>query len=246
MFTHNDSGDSPRFFAVDGHGRTRTTFDVARAEANDWEDMARGRGRDGKPALYIGDIGDNARSVGTRSHVVVYEVAEPRVDARARRTVRAGAAYRLRYADGPRNAETLLVDPASGRIAVVTKNEDGRSGVYLAPADPSPTEVSVMERVATIALGEVGSAAGFGLQLLATGGAVSADGKYVVVRSYFEALEWPLEDFDLAGAFAKEPVRVPLAPAGQGEAIAYSGTSLITTSEGLRAPVYRSRLREAR
>lgn len=70
LWTHNDSGDSARFFALDRRCRTLATYSVVGARATDWEDMARGAG-----ALWFGDIGDNA---STRSGVVVYRVPEPR------------------------------------------------------------------------------------------------------------------------------------------------------------------------
>ncbi|MGV3721407.1 MAG: hypothetical protein ACO1SX_10910, partial [Actinomycetota bacterium] len=59
FFTHNDSGDDARFFAVDRRGRTLATFRVAGADNEDWEDMARGRDAAGRPVLLLGDIGDN-------------------------------------------------------------------------------------------------------------------------------------------------------------------------------------------
>jgi hypothetical protein len=60
FFTHNDSGDGPRVYAVDRRGKTLTVFTVQGAESLDWEDMARGPGPGGKPALFLADIGDNA------------------------------------------------------------------------------------------------------------------------------------------------------------------------------------------
>ncbi|MGH2757994.1 MAG: hypothetical protein ACRDKJ_00355, partial [Actinomycetota bacterium] len=74
LFTHNDSGDGPRFFAIGKRGETLATYVVLGAVSADWEDMARGPGGDGEPALYFGDIGDNFRS---RPFVTVYEVPEP-------------------------------------------------------------------------------------------------------------------------------------------------------------------------
>ena len=78
FFTHNDSGDTARFFAVDDHGCTQAVFDLADRGtiAIDWEDMARGPKIDGKPTLFLADIGDN---FAARPNVVVYRVVEPKV-----------------------------------------------------------------------------------------------------------------------------------------------------------------------
>ena len=107
VFTHNDSGDRARFFAVEtGTCATRATYEVNGASNLDWEDMAAGLAADGAPVLWLADIGDNR---ARRASVVVYEVDEPAAGApggalrtRARRT--------LTYPDGPQDAETLIVD----------------------------------------------------------------------------------------------------------------------------------------
>ena len=139
MWVHNDSGDTPRVFAISSEGVTRGEFQLAGASARDWEDIALGPG----PApdtdyLYVGDIGDNT---ATRDGITVYRVAEPTVegDASTPVTVDGVVAMALTYPDGPHDAETLLVDPATGDILVVTKAAAG-SGVYraAAPHDAGP------------------------------------------------------------------------------------------------------------
>lgn len=109
LFTHNDSGDSSRFFAVGSEGQTLATYDVVVSAFDpgycaptgpycphtvdpfpvDWEDMARGVAPDGPPAVFLGDIGDNYVSNSTtgsyvtvpvRPFVTVYQVAEPNVN----------------------------------------------------------------------------------------------------------------------------------------------------------------------
>ena len=50
----------------------------------------------------------------------------------------------FRYADGPHNAETLLVNSA-GRLFVVTKGSKG--AVYAAPRDPDTAGVNVLTKV---------------------------------------------------------------------------------------------------
>ena len=120
LWTHNDSGDGPRVLALDRRGRLEREVALTGAEAIDWEDIAvRGR------TVYVGDIGDN---LAARPNVTVYRFAEPPAG------VTSVAAQRidLRYADGAHDAETLLVDPRTGSIAVVTKDIGGVSGVYVA------------------------------------------------------------------------------------------------------------------
>ncbi len=115
LWSHNDSGDAPRLFALDTRGRLLGQTAVQGATAVDWEDIA-ARGR----TLYVGDIGDNAAA---RPDIVVYRLREPRPDAAATAT-----AIHLRYPDGPHDAEALLVD--RGTFTIVTKTFGGVAGIY--------------------------------------------------------------------------------------------------------------------
>ncbi|HVF76360.1 MAG TPA: hypothetical protein VM938_15095 [Acidimicrobiales bacterium] len=228
LWTHNDSGDGPRFYAVDDDtGATLGTFTVDKARAEDWEDMARGLTADGRSALFFADIGDN---FGRRPAVVVYEVAEP-ADPRAGGVVPLVARHELRYDDGSHDAETLLVDPRTRALVVVTKDRQGVSGVYRA-------EAGVLRRAGEIRFDRLVRRAGTYAKA-ATAGDVAPDGRRVVVRTPFEAFEWEVGD-DLVAAFARTPQRIALPRTDQGEAIAYTrdGRSLVTTTEGAGSVVH--------
>ena len=237
LFTHNDSGDRPRFYAVDRTCRLLATIDVDGATAVDWEDIARGPARDRTPALFLGDIGDNA---GTRASVTVYEIPEPVIDPKitgAHLQVRA-TAHTSVYDDGPHDAETLLVDPA-GRIIVVTKATSGLSGVYVAAG-------GTLQGAGTIDFAKLASPPpAFAPplvivgRLLATGGDVSPDGSRVIVRTYGEAFEWPVVRGDVVQAFTRTPQVVAIPAESQGEGIAYSrdGRDFLATSEGAGGPL---------
>src|SRR6185369_14434409 len=97
-FTHNDSGDVARVFAVGADGRTLATYRLAGAEAIDWEDMAAAPAADGTPTLWLADIGDND---ARRDSVTVYAAPEPLVRRGGDGTERTlpATAYRLRYPD---------------------------------------------------------------------------------------------------------------------------------------------------
>jgi hypothetical protein len=214
FYTHNDSGDRARFFAVDRSCTTVGTWRLRNVAAVDWEDMAAGPGG----TLWFGDIGDNRSS---RDHVSLY-----RVDASA--LASGGGAVQatrvdLRYDDGPHDAETLLVHPVDGRTWVVTKSAGGDAGVY------AVGDGGVLHRVASLAL-DVGGA---------TGGDISPDGRRVVIRSYLAAYEWQITGGDVAGSLARPGVAVSLPVTEQGEGIAYvdDGRTLLTTAEGVGAAV---------
>ncbi|MHC1560218.1 hypothetical protein ACR9E3_14785 [Actinomycetospora sp. C-140] len=176
----------------------------------DVEDLA--RTPDG--TLWLADVGDNGRRRDT--------VAVLRLDAAGAETVE-----RLTYPDGPHDAESLLV-PADARPVVVTKDLSGRSGVYV-------VDGSTLRKAGEVVVpGEAMTSLGAGTF---TGGALSADGRVVALRTYTDAWLYPAPRGtataeDVVAALGAAPVRVPLPGETQGEALAFApdGT-LLTTGE---------------
>lgn len=138
LFTHNDSGDGPRVFAVNQLGQTQAVLRLKGARARDWEDIATGPNN----TVWVGDIGDNTRS---RSTISVYRFQEPLVLSTGNVAWRR---FDLRYPDGRHNAEALLVRPDTGQLYVVTKQRSG-AGIYRAPRGLSTSRVNTLRRVAS-------------------------------------------------------------------------------------------------
>jgi len=244
LFTHEDSGAAGDVQAVSTDGRLLATFRLGE-QARDWEDVARGPGEGGRSSLFLADIGDNN---ATRDNgVLVHRVPEPAVDQTREGVVRdlpPEVSYRLRYEDGPRDAETLLVHPGTGRLYVVTKGLLGTPRLYAAPAVLAADAPNVLEHVADVDVERTGTPGGPGLggaaNVLITAGDISPDGRKLAVRTYTDLYEWWL-DGDLADAVEGAARITPLPPTPQGEGLAYTrdGTALLTTSEGEGAPVHR-------
>jgi hypothetical protein len=232
VFTHNDSGDTARFFAVDHYGCTIGVFTAPGVEATDWEDMARGPGH----SLWLGDIGDNDAN---RDEIAVQRFDEPAVGAStdgsgcpppAERAV-AAASYRLRYADGPHDAETLLVDPVTSQVFIITKSVTA-GALYAAPNPLNADDVNVLRKVVDV-----------GTPAFATAGDIAPDGKHVAVRNYWEIDIRTIPNGNLAAAFAPSArvQRLDAPDSGrQGEGLGFSrtGSDMLTSSEGLSAPVF--------
>ncbi|WP_143140704.1 hypothetical protein [Nannocystis exedens] len=224
LWTHNDSdagGPLVYAFAVDG-ARYLGRWRLDGAAVHDWEDMALGPGKDGRDALYVGDIGDNQRK---RREVVVYRVAEPAVDlaaAPAERRLSGVERLVFTYPGGQaHDAEALLVDPVRGDMCIVTKGRGG-SAVFCAAAP--------------LTSGELSAAGELGVLGLVTGGAVSRDGTLVALRTYLAARVWRRDPSrPLAEAFRGPDCDLALALERQGEAIAFApdGRAYYTVSEGL-------------
>jgi len=219
LWTHNDSGDAARLFAIGRDGRVLATLQLAGVRARDWEAMAAGRDDHGAPALFVGDIGDNQ---DVWPSVTVYRVAEP---ARLHDATVRAERFRLRYADGPRNAEALLVDPRGNRLYVASKDEAGGS-LYQAPAELRSDRVNLLRRVGRV-------------PAQVTDGAWSPDGRTIVLRDYQAAHVFAASGGRLA------TVALPLQV--QGESIAFSpdGRDLLVGSEGAGSEIWRVPLPKA-
>lgn len=226
LWTHNDSGDRPRVFAVAPNGRLLADITVTGAAHVDWEDIAIGPAPQAGDALYIGDIGDNQ---ATRSTVAVYRAPEPRLASGAPSATAPAQRLTLRYPDSAHDAEALLVDPSSGALVIVTKDFGGIARVYIAD-HPSTDATTTMRRAATLSLG-TGEAV--------TAGDVSANGRTIVLRTYDRAFVWSRRRGEsLASAVQRRPcaARSDLLVEGQGEALALtrSGRAFYTVPEGVR------------
>lgn len=247
VYTHNDSGDEARVFAVGPDGRTRTTYVLPGVEPRDWEDMARGPDEQGRSSLWIGDIGDNnaVRDQG----LLVHRVLEPQPSDQETVTTEPPTSFRLRYPDGPGDAETLLVHPTTGRLYLVTKPLAGTARVYAAPETLDPDGPNLLEQVAEAPTRITGTPGGPGIgglaNVLVTAGDISPDGSRVALRTYTDVYEWSVPGDDVAAAFDGEPTVTPLPEQRQGEGLAYTvdGEAVLVSTEGAGSAVDRVPLR---
>lgn len=229
LWTHNDAGNPAILFATDRTGRSIARVSVQGAPNVDWEDMAAGPG----DTLWIGDIGDNAL---VRSDLAVYRLDEPTLNpgATGQQLNVSATRFPFSYPDGFHDAETLLVHPTTGHVYVVTKANNGTSGVYRFPMPLTPGIPVTLLRTATLVF-----ASSLSLGRRATGGDISVDGSKVVIRTYLLAYEWSIGGGQsVENAFLGIPRTYPLLYS-QGEAICYGpqGFDLFFTAEGLPCPL---------
>ncbi|MBI2394103.1 MAG: hypothetical protein HYV09_31315 [Deltaproteobacteria bacterium] len=222
LWTHNDSGDSARLFAIDSAGAFLGELRVSGATAIDWEDLAVGPCGDAS-CIWVGDFGDNATS---RTNDALYRIPEPTIEAKpfATRTVAADK-IPFEYPDGKWNAEALLVHPTTGEIVIVTKGSS--PGVYRFPTPLVAGAKVTLTRVSTPV----------GLDGVVTGGDVSPCGDRALLRTYSSLFEYRIGD--LGAGLATPPTKVPVGKEAQGEAVAYreGGRGYFTASEGASVPL---------
>ena len=236
LWTHND-GSRKRVYAVSTNGATLSSFNFT-LDLGDVEDMAVGPGPvAGTSYLYYGDIGGNASPGDIRSSVVVLRVPEPLVDlawaGSPREITFAGVqSFTLTYPDGSFDAETLLVDPITADVLVVTK-QDASARLYRANLNTAANTATVpMTFVRTVAFAK------------AAGGDISADGKLITLRREEAASLWArCDDDSISTSLGRTPKSIPVIgkpTESNGEAIAFlrDGSGYVTISECDDQPIY--------
>lgn len=223
FWTHNDSGDRARIFLIDATAHYKATYYLEGITAYDWEDIAMME-RNGDDYLLVGDIGDNRAE---RPYVQLHVFKEPEFHAAPVKpdslTVGEVHTFVMQYEDGPRDAESLFVDPVDGQLYVVSKREL-EVGVYTTPLPDYPTDTLILKKVCTLP------------HTFMTSAAVSADGGELLIKNLLNVFYWKRRPGEtIAGMLGRPAMVQPYRPELQGEAVAFApdGSGYYTISEAV-------------
>lgn len=225
LWTHNDSGDSARIFAITPDGKSIHPESVSEAAYagiriegavnHDWEDIA--TGLDG--TLYIGAFGNNANA---RRDLGIYIVPEP--DPRTQTSARVAGFIPFVYPDqdafppAQMNFDCEALFYAQGSLYVLTKHRgDTMTKLYRLPSI-EPGARRTLEHMATFDIGGMVTAAD-----------ASPDGRRIAILTYnsvwlFEA-ESPGKWFEGKGSW------LPFLNGRQCESVTFEGDSLLIGNE---------------
>ncbi len=237
-YVHNDSGDTSRFYAILPSGEVKSIIyfkgdPKAPQGVFDCEDIAVGPGPVADSSyVYMGDIGDN---YSVRKYLTVYRMAERASWADGGGITTANAVpIHLKYPDGPKDAETLMVDPVERLIYIVSKRHDS-VGVYTSPLIYKANDTLTLTRRCKLFF------PGYKPVKWITAGDISKDGKQVLVKSYANVFYWKREGNEpVWKTLQRKPRILPYIQEKQGEAIGFTpdGKGCYTTSEGVYSPIY--------
>jgi len=224
VWGHNDSGHPNRIFAVGKNGEDYGYYSLTGSGTRDYEDICIGVGpEDGVNYVYVGDIGDNNAQY---SYIIIYRFPEPQnvpTDGIGVYAIPQSQIERLEYTypDGARDAETLMIDPWTKDLYIVSKR-DYRSIVYRASYPQNTNERTELEKLAQLPFN------------WAVGGDISSDGKKIAIKDKNKIYYWERSSNEtVIDALSKKPQLLPYILEPQGESFAWTtdGNGYYTLTE---------------
>jgi hypothetical protein len=223
LYIHDDSGNPSQVYLTNGSGANIGTLTLTSVGNRDWEDIAVGPGPiSGVNYIYVGDIGDNDSKY---SSVFIYRFPEADITGKTLpyvADINSVDIIELKYPDGPRNAETLMVDPLTKDIYIASKTSN-LSNVYVAKYPQSITSATIMTPEVQLYFNK------------ATGGDISPDGTEILLRSNELIWYWKLAPgTSIAQGLLTQPEVAPYAnnePQGEGIGFAADGSGYYTDTE---------------
>ena len=216
IYVHTDSGGESAIYILDSLGSELGKITILGVENRDWEDIAVGPGADGKSYIYLGEIGDN---LAQHAEITVFRVPEPKVILPDSEVF--PEKITLIYPGGARDAETLLVDPITADLFILSKR-DSLNTLYRLAADDFGKGKATLEEIGKLPFTS------------STGGDISQDGYQILIKNYFAVYHWERKSGEsLSQTLLRSLVKLPYIPEPQGEAIGFQpdGEAYYTISE---------------
>ncbi len=231
LWSHNDRNHQNRLFAINTQGKHLGVYRIDGIENRDWEDIAIGPGPVADlDYIYIGEVGDNYSEYDLK---YIYRFPEPEVDFHQEpieTTIFNAEKIIFQYPDGNRDSETIMIDPLTKDLYVVSKREFEDIRVYRAPYPQSTTEVITLEHMTTLNLWQI------------VGGDISPSGLEILMKTYTNMYYWKRKPGqDLWQALDNEPATLPYIEEMQGEAVCWASDSMgyyTVSEENLGIPVH--------
>lgn len=209
LWAHNDSGNGPKVFLVNADLDIKLTCKLKGVKNRDWEDITVGPGPDSsKTYVYVAEIGDNDAKFALK---YIYRFEEPKAEAGVTDMVITDFdTITFQLPDERKDTETLLLDPATKDLFVVSKREEP-VWVYQLKYPQSTRDTITAAKIVSLPLTQI------------VGGDFSVDGKKLLLKNYEHIYYWSRTDQKPIGEWLKgKPFEVPYEIEPQGEAITWA------------------------
>jgi hypothetical protein len=219
LWSHNDSGNRSEIFLLDQKLNIKLTCRLRGIVCRDWEDITVGPGpEEGKNYIYVGEIGDNM-AIFQYKHI--YRFPEPTFDAsKTEVVITEFDTITFQLADKRKDTESLLIDPKTKNLYVISKRENPVHVYELKYPYPTADTLTV-NSIGTIPYAQI------------VGGDFSVDGRELLIKNYDNVFYWKLGDTPLRDVLTEKPFILNYTGEPQGESITFArdGSGFFTVSE---------------
>ena len=220
LWAHNDSGNGANIFLLDDHLNIKLTCTLAGVENRDWEDISIGPGPDAsKSYVYVADIGDNE---ARHQYKYIYRFEEPVLNKIQVENITITSVDRITFqlSDTRKDTETLLLDPRTKNLYIVSKREEPVS-LYELKYPYHKEDTLVANKLMSLPFTQI------------VGGDFSANGKEILMKNYNKVYYWNSSAKSITDVLKESPLEIPYETEPQGESITWAtdGSGFYTLSE---------------
>ena len=220
LWAHNDSGNGANIFLLDENLDVKLTCTLAGIENRDWEDIAVGPGPDdSKSYVYVADIGDNESKY---QYKYIYRFEEPVWNKTQSENIAITSFDRITFqlSDSRKDTETLLLDPKTKNLYVVSKREEPVC-LYELKYPYHKEDTLVADKLMSLPFTQI------------VGGDFAANGQEILMKNYNQIYYWNSSAKSMTDALKEIPLEIPYEVEPQGESIAWAtdGSGFYTLSE---------------
>lgn len=223
LYVHEDKPGKNFIYITNKKGADLGRIILDGVSPADWEDITLGPGPISTNSyVYVADIGDNN---ALNPYATIYRFVEPQMSGLSSGTeihIKEIDKIKVSYSRGATNAETILLDPLTRDLYILTK-ENSKTHVYQIPYPQSTNTTITAKPIALL-----------GFDYL-TSGAISTDGQEILLRNKSQIWYWKRASNEtILNTLSRKPLDAPYAAnEHQGEAICFKPdrTGFMTISE---------------
>lgn len=216
IWVHQDSGNPPELFLLSYQGMVIKKVSLQDVLNRDWEDIVISKGPVAKQDyVYIAETGDNELQY---TDYMIYRFPEP---SSGTDVIKEFDRIHFEYPGGSNDVESILVDPATLDIFLLTK-QDNHAKIYTLPYPQKTDGINKAVYVGEMQSGGIASAS------------LSMDGKEILVKTYTNIYYWERQPGEsIPQALQRAPLSLGYVLEPQGEAICFrnDNSGFFTLSE---------------
>jgi hypothetical protein len=218
FWTLNDSGNPAEVFLIDQNAQIRLVCKLDSIINRDFEDIAIGAGPDkNKNYIYAADVGDNLELYKIK---LIYRFEEPTLSSEKEIVIKSFDTLKIMLPDAIRDSETIMIDPRSHDLFLISKRED--SVRLYQVRYPFQSDTLMAEKVAVLPFKRI------------VAGSFSTTSNEVIIKDYKKVYYWKNDKkLPLEKLLTTKPIESTYHQEPQGESIcwAHDGSGYYTLSE---------------